>query len=354
KNLDENIQKIIKEQVKEQVKVQVSKILPKIEKTVNEKLEADVLTQSSNSSKTSYVVVADLLEMELKKILIENMESNKRRDDADKDEEPFAGSDRGSKRHREGKEPDSISVPKEKATKTTGKSTHGSKSQQKTASESAPAEELMQTIQDLEDPHIKSLKQVLLMINLLQTLLSILNDTLTPEFLARQTYELMKGSCKSLVELEFFLEEVYKPLPLIPNSRGRLVIPFDHFINNDLEYLRGGASSRNYITFVTKIKAADYSSTDLLSTGNLLEMSTLNVESSLSLNFRLSSGIITSIWIGSRKADKSDGQRTLCFQRISKNVHKKHRHLTVYGRSSTSDGMLNDVRTALDDPLKGI
>nr|GFD10735.1 hypothetical protein [Tanacetum cinerariifolium] len=96
----------------------------------------------SNSSKTSYVVAADLSEMELKKILIEKMEGNKsihqsneqrnlykalveayefdkiildtygetvtlkrRRDDADKDEEPFAGSDRGSKRHREGKEP---------------------------------------------------------------------------------------------------------------------------------------------------------------------------------------------------------------------------------------------------------
>nr|GEV50303.1 hypothetical protein [Tanacetum cinerariifolium] len=35
-------------------------------------------------------------------------------------------------------------------------------------------------------------------------------DTLTPEQLAGPTYELMKGSCKSLVELEFFLEEVYK------------------------------------------------------------------------------------------------------------------------------------------------
>nr|GFC55649.1 hypothetical protein [Tanacetum cinerariifolium] len=57
----------------------------------------------------------------------------------------------------------------------------------------------------------------------------------------------------------FFLEEVYKattdqldwvnpegqqyphillkPLPLIPNSRGHHVIPFDHFINNDFEYL---------------------------------------------------------------------------------------------------------------------
>nr|GEZ87339.1 hypothetical protein [Tanacetum cinerariifolium] len=53
-NLDENIQKIIKEQVKEHVKVQVSKILPKIKKTVNEQLEAEVLTRSSNSSKTSY------------------------------------------------------------------------------------------------------------------------------------------------------------------------------------------------------------------------------------------------------------------------------------------------------------
>nr|GFD05962.1 hypothetical protein [Tanacetum cinerariifolium] len=35
-------------------------------------------------------------------------------------------------------------------------------------------------------------------------------DTLTPELLAGLTYELMKGSCKSLLELEFFLEEVYK------------------------------------------------------------------------------------------------------------------------------------------------
>ncbi|GKD28725.1 hypothetical protein Tco_1239503 [Tanacetum coccineum] len=66
-------------------------------------------------------------------------------------------------------------------------------------------------------------------------------DTLTPELLAGLTFELMKGSCKSLVELEYFFEEVYKtttdqldgnnpegqqyphdlrkPLPLIPNSR---------------------------------------------------------------------------------------------------------------------------------------
>ncbi|GKE22585.1 hypothetical protein Tco_1434097 [Tanacetum coccineum] len=105
-------------------------------------------------------------------------------------------------------------------------------------------------------------------------------DTLTPELLAGPTFELMKGSCKSLVELEYFLKEVCKattdqldwnnpegqqyphylckPLPLIPNLRGRRVIPFDHFINNDLRYLIGGVSSRTYETSVTKTKAASY------------------------------------------------------------------------------------------------
>nr|GEU91569.1 hypothetical protein [Tanacetum cinerariifolium] len=65
-------------------------------------------------------------------------------------------------------------------------------------------------------------------------------DTLTPELLIGPTFELMKGTCKSMVELEYFLKEVCKattdkldwnnpegqqyphdlrkPLPLIPNS----------------------------------------------------------------------------------------------------------------------------------------
>nr|GEU64398.1 hypothetical protein [Tanacetum cinerariifolium] len=77
KTINENMQKNIKEQVKEQVKVQVSRILPKIEQAMNEQLEAKVLSQSSNSSKTSFAIVADLSEMELKKILLEMMEGNK-------------------------------------------------------------------------------------------------------------------------------------------------------------------------------------------------------------------------------------------------------------------------------------
>nr|GFB08526.1 hypothetical protein [Tanacetum cinerariifolium] len=49
-----------------------------------------------------------------------------------------------------------------------------------------------------------------------------------------------------------------KSLPLIPNNQGRRVIPFEHFINNDLEYLCGGDSSRKYTTSIMKTKAADY------------------------------------------------------------------------------------------------
>nr|GFB65105.1 hypothetical protein [Tanacetum cinerariifolium] len=76
KTIDENMKKIIKEQVKSQVKAQVTRILPRIEEAVNAQLEAEVLTRSSHSSRTSYAVVADLSEMELKKILIEKMEGN--------------------------------------------------------------------------------------------------------------------------------------------------------------------------------------------------------------------------------------------------------------------------------------
>nr|GEV91873.1 hypothetical protein [Tanacetum cinerariifolium] len=155
KTINANLQKIIKEQVKEQVKVQVFKILPTIKQTINEQLETEVLTRSSYSSRTSYVVVVDLSKMELKKILIEKIEGNKfiqcsdeqmnlyralveayesdkiildtyketvtlkrRRDgDADKDEEPSAGPNRGSKRRREGKEPESASAPTKTATR---------------------------------------------------------------------------------------------------------------------------------------------------------------------------------------------------------------------------------------------
>nr|GEZ06450.1 hypothetical protein [Tanacetum cinerariifolium] len=234
--LDENIKKIIKEQVKVQVKAQVSKILPKIEKTVNEQLKNEVLTRSSSESKTSHAIAANLCELELKKILIDKMERNKSiyrfaeqknlhkalveayesdklildtdgytvtikrcRDDQDEDEEPSARSNRGSKRRRAGKEPESTSAPKEKTSMSTEKSTEGSKSHHK----SAPAEEPKPTAKDLGEPTHQEFITAFVM-NRLKV------DTLTPELLTGPIFQLMKGSCKSLVELEYFFEEVYK------------------------------------------------------------------------------------------------------------------------------------------------
>ncbi|GJY54834.1 hypothetical protein Tco_0446498 [Tanacetum coccineum] len=75
-------------------------------------------------------------------------------------------------------------------------------------------------------------------------------DHLTQELLTGPTYDLIKGTP--------YPHNLSKPLPLIPNARGRLVIPFDHFINNDYEYLKGGSLSRKYTTSITKTKAADY------------------------------------------------------------------------------------------------
>ncbi|GKD37841.1 hypothetical protein Tco_1258048 [Tanacetum coccineum] len=295
----------------------------------------------------------------------------RRRDDKDKDKEPSAGSNWGSKRRRAGKEPESTSLQKEKTSKTIGKSTEGSKSHHK----SAQAEDPMHTAKDLEEPahqefitrdtedkpdeetsqlpdwfqklaktptHDRDWNKTLpaahgpvqpwlstlaqredthesfneLMDTPLDFSAFIMNrlkvDTLTPELLAGPTFKLIKGSCKSLVELEYFFEEVYKattdqlewnnpegqqyphdlciPLPLIPNSRG-----------------------------------------------NLLMMSTPNAESLLSQSFKLSNGIITSIWI-----------RSLF------NKDKKNRLMRIDELHKFSDDTLNDVRTALDDPLKGI
>nr|GFA66256.1 hypothetical protein [Tanacetum cinerariifolium] len=388
KTIDENMQKIIKEQVKEQVKVQISKILPKIEQTVNEQLKAEVLTRSSNSSKTSYAVVANLSEMELKKILIEKMEGNKsihrsneqrnlykarrrRDDDVDKDEEPSVGSDRGSKRRREGKKPESVSAPQEKATRSVGKSTQRSKSQKTSASESATAEEPMQTTFEMKEPShpefetgaddqaivepsqhpewfsqqkkppipyrnwnktlpttYGSIQEISDLAKLSDSrssfnelmdtpvdfsnfLMNRLNmDTLTPKLLDGPTYELMKGSCKSLVELEFFLEEVYKAM----------TYQLD-WVNPE------GASSRKYTTSVTKIKAADYGHIkwieDLRRITAVTEFKIVECHNYKHLD-----------WIT--------------------NKDKQNRLMRIDELHKFSDGTLTDVRTALDDCLKGI
>ncbi|GJR23795.1 hypothetical protein Tco_0972322 [Tanacetum coccineum] len=107
-------------------------------------------------AKTSHVVDANLSELELKKILIDKMEANKSinrpRDETDDDQEPSAGTDRGSKRRRSSKEPKSTSAPREKTPTTAGKTTTGSMTHKQSTSQSDPVEETMQSTDVFEVP----------------------------------------------------------------------------------------------------------------------------------------------------------------------------------------------------------
>nr|GEX06065.1 hypothetical protein [Tanacetum cinerariifolium] len=437
----------------------------------------------------------------------------RRDDDADKDEEPSAGPDRGSKRRRERIEPKSASAPTETATRSTGRLTQGSQSRQESASESAFAEEPMQTIFQMEEPShpdedermmirkdppldqtegLKdkekegSMHQLALHLNqlpgvqadllqgpnldsclplrrpptpdrdwnksvttaqgdaqswistlakqtdarssfneLLDTPIDFSNfimnrlgvDKLTPELLAGPTYELMRGSCNSLTELKYHLEEFYKattdqldrvnpegqqyphnllqPLPLIPDNWGRSVIPFEHFINNDLKYLRGGASSRKYTTYVTKTTVADYGHIkwieDLVPRAMWIQEPisydkhafwgvshwgrkhqqfygfTVNRESALDVYFKrriIALGVESyqkRLNLTRPDTYRSDLKRREAYTAYSnprgfiyQNKDKKNRLMRIDELYKFSDGTLNDVRNALYDRLKGI
>ncbi|GJT49345.1 hypothetical protein Tco_0975502 [Tanacetum coccineum] len=234
-------------------------------------------------------------------------------------------------------------------------------------------------------------------------------DTLTLELLAGPTIKLMKGSCKSLVELEYFFEEVYKattdqldwnnlegqqyphdlhkPLPLIPNSQGRQVIPFDHFINNDLAYLSGGVSSQTYTTLVMKTKAADYGhikwikdlvpnrmwsqvphldwitvrrDDDKLYKFKEGDFNRICIQDIKDMMLLLVQGKLTNLTVKERLAFnvslRMEAYTAYSNPRgfIYQNKDKKNKLMRIDELHKFSDGTLNDVRTALNDRLKEI
>ncbi|GJU97895.1 hypothetical protein Tco_1327166 [Tanacetum coccineum] len=199
-------------------------------------------------------------------------------------------------------------------------------------------------------------------------------DNLTQDLL---TYDLIKGMCKSVVELEYHLKAVFKatndqldwynpkgksyphdlskPLSLILNERGRQVIPLDYFINNDLEYLKGGSSSQKYTTSITKTKAADY--------GQKFYGYATNMESSKYVYSRHMIIAITSLKIIQffgyshleeiivrRQDDQLYKLREGDFKRLCRQDIEDMLLLLA----QFSDGTLNHVRTALNDITTGL
>nr|GEZ77699.1 hypothetical protein [Tanacetum cinerariifolium] len=242
-------------------------------------------------------------------------------------------------------------------------------------------------------------------------------DTLTPKLLAGPTYELMRGSCNSLTELEYHLEEVYKattdqldwvnlegqqyphnllqPLPLIPDNRGRRVISFEHFINNDLEYLRGdlvpcamgiqepinydkhalwgvshwGQKHQQFYEFaVNRESTLDvYSKRRIIAVTELkivewhnykhLDWISRRVED-LQLGFESYLKRLNLIKPDTYRSDLKRREAYTAYSNpigsIYQNKDKKNRLMQIDELHKFSDGTLNDVRNALDDCLKGI
>ncbi|GJT78958.1 hypothetical protein Tco_1045683 [Tanacetum coccineum] len=298
--------------LKEAVDVAIDKILPRIEKLVNEQLESEVLIRSSNEAKTSHVVAANLSELELKKILIDKKKSNKSIDKSDEQKNLY-------KALVDMYEADKallilmailslsrdvgimLMMIKNPLLEYTGGPREDEQERNLNPS-SAPAEVPMHTADDFEDlshqefdtglnddqpeeeahSHPDWFQQPSRLPSPDRDWNKIVPADHGPaqpwlSNLARQEdpQESFDELMDTPIDFSAFMmnrlkldwtnpegqrypHDLRKPLPLIPNSRGCQVIPFAHFINNDLAYLSGGVSSRTYSTSVTKTKATDY------------------------------------------------------------------------------------------------
>ncbi|GJU76038.1 hypothetical protein Tco_1273108 [Tanacetum coccineum] len=190
-------------------------------------------------------------------------------------------------------------------------------------------------------------------------------DTLTPELLAGPTFKLMKGSCKSVVKLEYFLEEVCKattdqldwnnpegqqylhdlrkPLPLIPNSRVTKTKAADYghikwieeFVPNSMESAHD-VYSKHRILAVTKLKIVEWH--------NYKHLDWITVHENDDKLYTFKEDQISN--------EKHHIQHTLIPKASYQNKGKKNRLTRIDKLHKFSDGTLNDVRSALDDILK--
>nr|GEZ49247.1 hypothetical protein [Tanacetum cinerariifolium] len=313
------MKKIIKEQVKSQVKAQVTRILPRIEESVNAQLEAEVLTRSSHSSRTSYAVAADLSEMELKKILINKMEGNK-------------------------------SIQKDPPLD----QTEGLRDEEKEGSMHQPALHLNQLpgvqaglLQGL------SLDSCLPVSLLLQRNLCRLPVRWRNPHIRCLKQEVYKATTDQLdwdnPEGQQYPHNLLQPLPLMLDKRGRRVIPFEHFITNDLGYLWGGKLSNLTVEerFAFNVSLRMFTRSIVIQ--RRVEDLQLGVKS-YQKRLNLTKPDTYRFDLKRREAYTAySNPRGFIYQ----NRDKKNRLMRIDELPKFSDEMLNDVRNALDDRLKG-
>ncbi|GJV06468.1 hypothetical protein Tco_1344124 [Tanacetum coccineum] len=392
--------------VKAQVKEQVTKIL----------------TRSSNESKTSHTVAANLSELELKKILIDKMESNKsiyrsdeqknlykalvdayeseklildtygdtitfkrRRNDEEKDEEPSVGSNRGFKRRRAGKEPES----------TTEEPMHTAKDQpdeetsqlpgwfQKPAKPPTPDRDWNKTLPDahghvqpwlsslalMEDPRESfnelmdtSLDFSAFVINRLKV------DTLTLEFSRsniRADERIMQESVTKTKTADYATSnrlniwsltecgdkcresshDVYSKRRIIAVTKLQ-ILEWHNYKHLDWITIRRDGGK------LYKFKEGDFNRLHIQDIEDMLLLLVQGKLTNLTVKERLA--FIVSLRISDLKRREAYSAYSNLRGFIYQNKDKKNRLMRIDELHKFSDGTLNDVWGALDDRLKGI
>ncbi|GKE86941.1 hypothetical protein Tco_1560683 [Tanacetum coccineum] len=216
-----------------------------LKKILIDKMENNKSIHRSVQQEALYKVLVDAYETD-KDILDtygDTVTFKRRRDDEDEDEEPSAGSNRGSKRRRAGKELESTTEEPIHADENLEEPTHQEfdtgfiedqpvdeitqhpdwfqkptkpptpdRDWNKTLlAKHGPVQPWISTLARNEDPRESFNELIDTPLDFSRFVMNRLKvNTLTPKLLAGPTYELMKGSCKSLVKLEYFLEEVCK------------------------------------------------------------------------------------------------------------------------------------------------
>ncbi|GJR42534.1 hypothetical protein Tco_1310637 [Tanacetum coccineum] len=165
--------------------------------------------------------------------------------DKDKDEDPFAGSDRGLKKKKTSKDAEPV------------------KSEElefEVVDLDMPQDQEENPGNDDEEPKEKTFGELMSTpIDFSAYIMNGLKITnLTQETLLGPAFRLLKGTRSNYAKLEYDFEECYKALSEKLDWENPEGVPVDYFSNNDLKYLQGGVSTMTYTTYITKTKAAQY------------------------------------------------------------------------------------------------
>ncbi|GKA16961.1 hypothetical protein Tco_0696798 [Tanacetum coccineum] len=225
-----DLEKSVKDIINDEVKSQLPQILPKA--------VSDFATPVIKSTVTE----------SLKDAYGKSVSLKRDHEDKDKDEDPIVVSDRGMKRWKTSKDVESskveeqIHIVDDAKVQQNQRQDMGNTDDQPNV-EAAPKHDYK--IAKAEKPPLSFDELMSTPIDFSAYVMNDLKiDNMTQEHLNNP-------------EGKEYLFDLSKPLPLIMD-RGRQVVPADYFINNDLEYLKGGSSSKKYTTSTTKTNAAKY------------------------------------------------------------------------------------------------